>query len=59
MSLFEVSIIISLIATVGHFLFMWGAYVEKKLALVSLDCTSTCSLQSVGDIEQHHSAFLA
>jgi len=31
----EVSIIISLIFTVGHFLFLWGSYIEKKFALVS------------------------
>ena len=31
----EVSLIIALISTVGHFLFMWGAYVERKLTLVS------------------------
>lgn len=31
----EASLIIALIATIGHFLFMWGSYVEKKLTLVS------------------------
>ena len=34
MSLLEVSIIISLIITVGHFLVMWGSYFEKRLAMV-------------------------
>ncbi|CAK8679390.1 unnamed protein product [Clavelina lepadiformis] len=33
MSLLEVSVIIALIVTLGHFLVIWGSYAEKKLAL--------------------------
>lgn len=33
MSMFEVSVILSLILTVGHYLVMWGRYFERKLAV--------------------------
>nr|XP_039269197.1 uncharacterized protein F54F2.9-like [Styela clava] len=33
MGMLEVSIIIALIFTIGHYLFMWGSYVEQRLVL--------------------------
>nr|CAB3238792.1 dnaJ homolog subfamily C member 1 [Phallusia mammillata] len=33
MSMLEVSIIISIIFTVGHFLFIWGSFLERKLTV--------------------------
>uniref|UniRef100_H2YKK7 DnaJ homolog subfamily C member 1 n=1 Tax=Ciona savignyi TaxID=51511 RepID=H2YKK7_CIOSA len=33
MSLYEVSLIMSILATLGHFLFVWVAYLERKLNL--------------------------